>query len=313
MKKYVLKRLLLIIPVVIGVTFLIFFIMNLTPSSPGAIILGPSATAEEIEAYNISLGYDKPFIYRFFLYLYNMFFHADLGISYAYKTAVTELVFSRLADTVFLSFSAVCVAAVVGIIVGVASAVKQYSALDRGATFLSMLFAAIPSFWLAMLMIYVFALKLMWLPAFGADSLKNFILPAVSLGIPYAAQILRHTRSSMLDCIRQDYVDTAKSKGLPKRKVVWTHAFRNAVLPVITVTGQTFGSLIGGAVVTEQLYGISGVGTLLVAAIKSRDIPVVCGSVVVLATIFSLVILAVDLLHAYVDPRVRARYSAKKG
>ena len=313
MKKYVLKRLALIVPVVIGVTFLIFLIMNLTPSSPGAIILGPSATVEEIEAYNISIGYDKPLLYRFVVYLYDMFFHADLGVSYAYKAPVTELVFSRLGDTIFLSFSAVCVAAVVGIFVGVASAVKQYSALDRGATFLSMLCAAIPSFWLAMLMIYVFALKLMWLPAFGTGSLKNFILPALSLGIPYAAQLLRHTRSSMLDCIRQDYVDTAKSKGLPKRKVVWTHAFRNAVLPVITVTGQTFGSLIGGAVVTEQLYGISGVGTLLVASIKSRDIPTVCGSVVVLATIFSLVILGVDLLHAYVDPRVRARYSSKKG
>jgi peptide/nickel transport system permease protein len=177
------------------------------------------------------------------------------------------------------------------------------------STFLALLLAATPSFWLSMSCIFLFALKLGWFPAFGSDTPFHFVLPALSLGIPYAAGILRHCRSSMLDCVRQDYVDTAKSKGIPKRRVVWKHAFNNAVLPVITSAGGSFGALIGGAVVTEQLYGISGLGTLLSAAIKSRDVPLVCGTVVVIACIFSLVMLGVDLLHAAIDPRVRARYS----
>ena len=310
MIRYIAKRLLHIIPVVLGVILIIFFFMNLTPSSPGAAILGPSATDAEIAAYDASLGYDKPMLYRFGLYIVNIL-KGDLGISYAYKTPVAELVFGRLGVTVLLAFSAICIAAFIGVIFGVLSAIKQYSVFDRIATFLAMALAAIPSFWLAMVLIYYVGLKLGWFPVFGSDSLRHFVLPAISLGLPYAATILRHTRSSMLDCVRQDYVDMAKSKGLPNLVVIWRHAFLNAVLPVITVTGTTFGTLIGGAVVNEQLYGISGVGTLIVSAIKSRDIPLICGSVVVLATIFSLVVLAIDLLHALIDPRVRTRYSSK--
>ncbi len=310
MKRYIGKRLIQIIPVIFGVVALIFFFMNLTPSSPGAAILGTQATDEEIAAYDAALGYDKPVIYRFGLYVVNLL-RGDLGISYSYKTPVLELVFSRLGVTVLLAFSGVCVAAFTGILFGVFSAVKQYSMFDRIATFCAMALAAVPSFWLAMLLIYYIGLQLGWLPVFGTDSLSCFILPAISLGLPYAASTLRHTRSSMLDCIRQDYVDTAKSKGLPNRVVIWKHAFLNAVLPVITITGSNFGTLIGGAVVNEQLYGISGVGTLLVSAIKSRDVPLVCGSVVVVAIIFSFIMLSIDLLHAYIDPRVRARYSKK--
>lgn len=308
MLKYVLKRLVLLIPVILGVLFLIFFILNLTPSNPGAMILGTSATPEEIAEYNHMLGADRPFLVRFGLYVAGVV-RGDLGTSYSYKTPVTELVFSRLFPTVMLSFSAMVVATVLGVVVGVASAVKQYSITDRVSTFLALLLAATPSFWLSMSCIFLFALKLGWFPAFGSDTPFHFVLPALSLGIPYAAGILRHCRSSMLDCVRQDYVDTAKSKGIPKRRVVWKHAFNNAVLPVITSAGGSFGALIGGAVVTEQLYGISGLGTLLSAAIKSRDVPLVCGTVVVIACIFSLVMLGVDLLHAAIDPRVRARYS----
>jgi len=190
MKKYILKRILLIIPVVLGVTFIIFMIMNITPSSPGAIILGPTAPIEAIEAYDQSLGYDKPVLIRFFMYVRDLL-HGDLGISFAYKTPVSELVFSRLGVTVLLSFSAVLVAAVIGIFVGVFSAVKQYSMLDKIASFVSLFLAAVPSFWLAMMLIYWIALKLGWLPAFGSDGIANFILPSLSLGIPYAASILR--------------------------------------------------------------------------------------------------------------------------
>lgn len=313
MGKYILRRFLTLIPVVMGVILLIFVIMSFSPSNPAQIILGPGATQEAIAALNTELGYDKPILYRYFKFLGDLVFKGDLGISYAYDTPVAKLVFERLGVTVFLSFSAVFVAAVVGILAGVVSAVKQYSASDRIITFVSLFLAATPSFWLAMMMIYYIALKLQLLPAYGSASLIHFILPSLSLGLPYAAQVLRYTRSSMLECTRQDYMDTARAKGVPERKVIWRHGFRNAVLPVITITGQTFGALIGGAVVNEQIYGISGLGTLLVAAIKSKDIPIVTGTVVVLATIFSVVMLLVDLMHALIDPRVRARYSSQRG
>ena len=308
MLKYILKRLLLFIPVLLGVIFLVFFILNLTPSNPGAAILGSSATDEEIEAYNESIGYNKPFIQRYFMYVADLL-RGDLGTSYAYKKPVADLVIDRIIPSLSLSFSAMLVASVIGITVGVLSAVKQYSAMDRVSTFAAMILAATPAFWLIMICIYVFALKLGWFPAFGNDTAFHYVLPAFSLGIPYSAGILRYSRSSMLDCVRQDYVDTAKAKGVPSRRVIWSHAFKNAVLPVITSIGGSFGALVGGAVVTEQLYGMSGLGTLVSTSIKTRDIPAVCGTIVIIAGIFSLVMLGVDLIHAWIDPRVRARYS----
>jgi len=306
--KYIAKRLLMMIPVLLGVVFLIFFILNLTPSNPGAVILGTDASAEDIAAYNAMLGADKPFLIRYCLYVVNMC-KGDLGISYAYLQPVWDVIDDKILPSMFLSFSAMLVATILGVIVGVASAVKQYSALDKGATFFALLLAATPSFWLSMMGIFVFALKLGWFPAFGNETAYHFVLPALTLGIPYAAHTLRYTRSSMLDCIRQDYVDTAKAKGVPKSRVIWKHAFNNAVLPVITSVGTSFGALVGGAMVTEQLYGMAGLGTFLSASIKTRDVPAVCGTVVVIAIIFSLVMLGVDLLHAKIDPRIRARYS----
>jgi peptide/nickel transport system permease protein len=200
-------------------------------------------------------------------------------------------------------------ASVIGIPIGVLSAVKQYSLLDTVPTVISLFMAALPGFWLGMMMMYFFSLKLGWLPSNGVGSWQHFILPVVSLGLPYAAQELRFTRSSMLETIRQDYVRTARAKGANERLVIWKHALKNALLPVITVTGGNFGVLLGGAVVTESLFNIPGLGSLIITSIKIKDVPTVMGATLILAFIFSLILLGVDLLYAAVDPRIKAKYS----
>lgn len=312
MARYVIKRLLLVIPIVLAVTFLIFFIMELTPGNPATIILGPGATEEAIAALTEELGFDEPFFYRYLKYVYDIVVHQDMGDSYMWGKPVWNDIVSRLPVTIMISLNAMVVATLIGVPIGVISAVKQYSFLDQASTVISLFFSAVPAFWLAMMMIYLFSLVLGLLPSSGVTSWQSFIMPAFSLGIPYAAVVLRYTRSSMLETIRQDYVDTARAKGITEKKVIWKHALKNAILPVITVVGTTFGGLIGGAVVTETIYAMPGLGSFMVSSIKNKDIPVVCGCVVVLSTLYCLIILGVDLLHAFVDPRIKARYSQKR-
>lgn len=310
MVKYVVKRLLLVIPVILAVTFIVFFIMGQTTSSPGEMAMGPMASKEDIEAFNESVGYYDPLLVQFFNYVKNIVLHGDMGTSYFYKAPVKDMVFGCLGITVGRAFMCIVFALVLGVVTGVIAAVKQYTFIERATTVAALFVAAVPSFCMAMVLIYAFALKLHWLPAFGVDSFACHILPTISLGLPYASRIMRQQRSSMLDCIRQDYIDTAKSKGLPRRRVIWKHAFNNAVLTVITSAGQVFGALIGGVVINEQIFGVSGLGTLVSTAIKNRDIPIVCGSIVVMSTSFCLIMLLVDLIHAAIDPRIRARYSS---
>lgn len=311
MARYVIKRLLLVIPIVLAVTFLIFFIMELTPGNPATVILGPGATEQAIKDMTEKLGFDKPFLYRYVDYIYNIVVHQDMGNSYMWNKPVWDDIIGRLPVTIIVSLNSMIVATVVGVSIGVISAVKQYSLLDQAATVISLFFSAVPAFWLAMMMIYIFALFLGWLPSSGIDSWKSFIMPALSLGLPHAAVVLRYTRSSMLETIRQDYIDTARAKGVPEKRIIWKHSLKNAVLPVITIVGTTFGGLIGGAIVTEEIYAIPGLGSFMVASIRNKDIPVVCGCVVVLSTLYCLIILGVDLMHAFVDPRIKARYSKK--
>lgn len=309
MARYVTKRIMWMIPIVLAVTFIIFFIMELTPGNPATIILGPQATVEQVNELNSKLGFDKPFLYRFAKYVYDIVVHQDMGNSYLWGRPVWNDIINRLPVTILISFNAMLVATLIGVPIGVISAVKQYSILDQVVTATSLLFSAVPSFWLAMMIIYFFTLTLGILPSSGIDTWRCYIMPAISLGIPYAAMELRYTRSSMLETIRQDYIDTARSKGVPERNAIWKHAFNNALLPVITITGTNFGGLIGGAIVTETIYAMPGIGSLMVLGIKGKDIPIVCGCVIVISTIYCSVILLIDLLHAMVDPRVKARYS----
>lgn len=309
MRKYVLKRVLLMIPVLIGVLVFIFLVLELSPGDPASTILGAGATQEAIDQLNHEIGYDRPMLERLVTYVSNVFFRGDFGLSYNTRLPVINNVLPRVPVSFRVAFLAITFAVCIGVPIGVLSAVKQYSLLDTIPTVMSLFFSALPGFWLGMVLLYVFALKLGWVPSYGIDSWKSFILPTISLGLPYAAQELRYTRSSMLDTIRTDYVRTARAKGATERRVIWKHAMLNALLPVITLTGTVFAAMLGGAVVTESLYSIPGLGSLLVTSIKLKDAPMVMGCTFVLAAMCSVVLLLVDLLYAAVDPRIKAKYS----
>ena len=309
MWKYTFKRLLLIIPILLGVMILIFFVMEISPGDPASTILGSGATQEAIDMLNHELGYDRPAVARLFSYIFNVFTKGDFGNSYRTRLPVISSILPCIPISLRVALSAISFAVMVGVPIGVLSAVKQYSLLDTVPTVTSLLLSALPGFWLGMMLLYVFALRLGWLPSHGVDSWKCFVLPTISLGLPYAAQEMRFTRSSMLETIRQDYVRTARAKGAAERSVIWRHALKNALLPVVTVTGTVFAAMLGGAVVTESLYSIPGLGTLLVTSIKIKDTPTVMGCTFMLAAMCSLILLCVDLLYAAIDPRIKAKYS----
>ena len=253
MRRYIIKRLLLIIPILIGVSFIVYGILSMTPGDPGTSILGSSATQEQIDALNHDLGYDRPFVVRYVDYMYNLIFRMDMGESYRSGTAVWDDIMKKAAVSIRIAVNGMLCATIIGIPLGILSAVKQYSFLDFSTTTLSMILAAIPSFWLGMLLMYCFALKLGWFPSSGIDTWRHYILPMFAIGLPYAAYELRFTRSTMLEAIRQDYVRTCRAKGGEERVVIWKHALKNALLPVITVTGNNFGGLLGGAMITETV------------------------------------------------------------
>ena len=309
MIRYVLKRLALLLPVLLGVALIIFTIMALQPGDPGRMILGATATQEAVDKFNEELGVNDPFFVRFFNYLKNLIFHFDLGTSYRTQQPVIKEVAARVGTSLKIAFNGILMASLVGIPLGVLSAVKQYSAIDNFSRISAMLAAAIPPFWLGMMLIFIFALKLRLLPSNGIESWRSFILPMVTLGIPYAGTMLRMTRSTMLETIRADYVRTAKAKGVPEGVIIFEHALRNAWLPIISTMTTSFGGLLGGAVITESVFNMPGLGTLIVTSIRQRDTPCVLGATIILAFMFGIIMLIADLLYAFVDPRIKAKYA----
>ena len=304
MHKYVIKRLLYMIPVLLGVAFLVFTILSLTPGDPGSIILGITAKPEDIAALNAEFGYDQPFLVRFFNYIGDIIFHFSLGTSYQTRQPVIEDIMARFPNTLLLTVFSMSIASILGISLGILSAVKQYSVLDHTLVVVALIFASIPGFWLMLL----FSLKLHWLPSYGAGSLKHFILPTLTVCMGSAAGLLRLTRSAMLETVRQEYIRTAKAKGASPKRIIWKHALRNALLPVVTTLGTSFGASLGGAIIAETVFAMPGMGTLITTAIRQKDIPVVMGATLFLATLFSLIILVVDVLYAFIDPRIKAKY-----
>ena len=307
MLKYTIKRILLLIPIILGVAFLIFFIMDLTPSSPGRLILGINATEAQVEALNESLGYNDPFLVRFFNYVWDAI-RGDFGVSYMNEQPVMSEIFARFPVSLKLAVLAVVTSVLIGVPLGILSAVKQYSALDLVSTVTAMFMASVPGFWLGLMLVLYFSLELGWLPVSGVGSFAHYVLPTLTLAIPSAGSLLRLTRSTMLETIRQDYIRTARAKGAKEGAVIFKHALKNALLPLITSVGMSFGSLLGGTVLVESVFSLPGIGSRLLSAIRSKDVPVVTGCVVFLALMFCLIMLVVDLLYAYVDPRIKARY-----
>lgn len=307
MYKYVLKRLLLLIPVMIGVTFIVFGIMYLTPGSPAKIRLGEMAKPEQIEALEKEMGLDKPFIVQYANYIKKAV-TGDFGRSYLSNREVFDDVLSRFPDTLKLAIASMVIAVVIGIPVGIISATKQYSLLDSVTMVLALIGVSMPVFWLGLMLILVFSVKLGVLPSSGSSTLQHLILPAITLGLSSTAIITRMTRSSMLEIIRQDYIRTARAKGVPERIVVNKHALRNALIPVVTVVGLQFGSLLGGAVLTESVFSWPGVGNLMIDAIKKQDRPIVLACIIFISITFSVVNLGVDILYAFIDPRIKSQY-----
>lgn len=307
MHKYILRRLMLLIPVMLGVAFIVFTIMYFTPGDPAALILGERAPAEEIAALRTQMGLDDPFIVQFFNFIFKAV-QGDFGRSLVTKQPVAMEIFTRFPATMQLSAAAVLIAVLMGIPIGIISATKQYSVFDMVSMVIALIGVSMPNFWQGLMMILLFSITFRLLPSSGYGTLAHLVMPALTIGTSAAAVITRMTRSSMLEVVRQDYIRTARAKGLSERVVIHRHALKNALIPIITVIGLQFGFLLGGAVLTESIFSWPGVGRLMVNAIRSKDYPQVQGGVLLLALTFSIVNLAVDILYAYIDPRIKAQY-----
>ena len=307
MHKYILRRVLLLIPVMLGVSFVVFTIMFFTPGDPAKILLGERAPAEEVAMLRTQMGLDDPFIVQFFNFVKKAA-QGDLGRSLVTKRAVAAEIWSRFPATLQLSAAAVLIAVLMGIPIGIISATKQYSTFDMVSMVIALIGVSMPNFWQGMMMILLFSITFRILPSSGYGTLNHLIMPAATIGTSAAAVITRMTRSSMLEVVRQDYIRTARAKGLSERVVINRHALKNALIPIVTVIGLQFGSLLGGAVLTESIFSWPGVGRFMVDAIRTKDFPSVQGGVLMLALTFSIVNLAVDILYAYIDPRIKAQY-----
>ncbi len=313
MIRYIIRRILLMIPVLLGVIFIVFTINHFGPGDPVAALLGGNYTQEQYDAKEQELGLDKSFAVQFVGYVKGIVTHFDLGTSFQSKRPVSTEILERFPTTLFLGMLGVILTVIVGIPFGIVSATKQYSALDYIVTIISLIFASIPSFWMAMMMQLQLSYKLGWFPAtYSATNAASMIMPVLTLGLSPVATVTRMTRSSMLDVIRQDYIRTARAKGLSERDVIWKHALKNALIPVITVVGMQLGTVIAGSVVVEAIFSIPGLGSLLMAAINNKNYPIIQGCVLFMSLFISLMNLLVDLIYGFVDPRIKAQYGSRK-
>lgn len=311
MKKYIIKRLIWMIPVVIGVTILIFTLMYFVPGDPALIILGNNATEQDLINKRAELGLDRPYAERLVSYLRDVFLRFNFGKSYITNTSISHELITRLPRTFLLAFFCMVISVGVGVPLGINAAVHQNGWGDRICMFMALIGVSMPAFWVALMLVLLFSLKLGWLPSGGIGGIQYFILPAISNSFGGIATQARQTRSSMLEVIRSDYITTARAKGLTEDKVIYKHALPNALIPVITLAGTSFGIMLGGTLVIETVFSIPGIGSYMIGAVNNRDYPVVQGSVIFLAIMFGLVMLLVDLLYAFVNPRIRAQYEGK--
>ena len=307
MLRFIVRRLLTMIPVLLGISLIIFLIMSLNSGEVASIILGEGATEEAVEELREEMGLNDPVLVQYVRYMYNVIVRGDFGNSYISGVPVTEELFSRFPNTLKLALGSVILMVILGIPIGILSAVKQYSILDNLTLLVSMLICAMPSFFLGLCLMLAFSLKLQWFPAISDGSWWSFVLPWLTCCAVHLAQLIRMTRSNMLEVIRADYIRTARSKGASEGRIVFRHALRNALLPVITVVGLNLGAMLGGAVITESIFSISGLGTMIVNGIRMRDTPVVMAPLVFVAAMISIVNLVVDIIYAFVDPKLRSK------
>lgn len=308
MHKYIIKRLLMLIPVLLGVAFVIFAIMNVAEGDPVYSVAGPDATEAQLEALREEMGLNGSLIQRYFRYIWRLL-HGDLGTSYITKMSVMQLYLQRLPNTLKLAALAMVVAIIISVPLGIVAAVRQNTWKDTSAMIAALLGLSMPNFWLGLLLMLLFSLKLGWFPSGGAEGFRSVVLPAITVGVGLAALLTRTTRSSMLDVLRQDYLRTARAKGVSEKKVISRHALKNALIPIITIFGVQFSNVLGGSVLAETVFAWPGVGRLVVDAIDQRDIPTVTGALIMTTMLVTVVNLLIDILYAYVDPRIKAQYT----
>ena len=307
MIKFIVKRLVALIPVLLGVTLLVFFILDLAPGDPAKTILGEQARPEDIAALREEMGLNDPFIVRYGRYMFDLV-QGDLGTSYKTRDPVGEEVWARLPNTITLALTSTVVAILLALPLGIIAAIKQNTLFDV-SMFISLLGISMPVFWMGLLLILFFSVKLGWFPVAGADQgIKSLVLPSVALGFMHMAAIARTTRSSMLETIRQDYIRTVRAKGLPEHEIITDHALRNALIPTTTVIGLQIGQMLGGSVLTESVFAWPGIGRYMIQSIQGRDIPSVMGCIIIFAIGFALINLLVDLIYGFIDPRIKAQY-----
>jgi ABC-type dipeptide/oligopeptide/nickel transport system permease component len=304
MWRYVLRRLLVLVPVLLAVALLTFLMLHLIPGDPARSVAGLNADDAVVEAIRHELGLDRPLVVQFGIYLTSVV-RGDFGRSIRSRKPVAQELAERLPATVHLALAAACLSTLLGVATGIVSAVRRQTVLDFTVTGLAIAGVSVPVYWLGLMLILVFAVHLEWFPTTGYDSLRHLVLPAVTLGYYSTAVVSRMTRSSVLDVLSRDYVRTARAKGLAGPAVIGRHVLKNAMIPTVTVLGLQFGALLSGAVITEFVFAWPGVGKYAVDATLARDYPVVQAVVLMMAVIFTAVNLAVDLLYAYLDPRIR--------
>ena len=304
MSRFVVVRLLWIGPVVLGVSLIVFSIMKLVPGDVAQVIAGTDGTAEDVELIRKALGLDRPVYEQYLTFVWHSL-QGDFGRSAVTKRPVTEEIASRIGPTAELAVAAFLVAIVVGMAAGIVSAVYRYTVWDNLATLISLIGVSMPIFWLGLMLVLLFSVALGWLPSAGAGTPAQLVMPALALGSASTAIIARQTRSGLLEVLNQDYVRTARAKGLSERVVLMRHALKNALIPTVTIAGLQIGYLMGGAVLAETVFARPGLGRLLVDSIARRDIPVVQTTIMLLSVTFVLVNLAVDLLYVKLDPRIQ--------
>jgi len=315
MFRYIIKRLIYMIPVVLGISFVVYAIISLTPGDPAQLILGADTDPVVLAAKRAELGLNDPFLIRYLKYISGVLV-GNLGNSYRTGLPVLSELIIRLPNTIIIALGGIGLSVAIGVPLGLASAVKQYTFVDYFARTLALLLTAIPAFWLGLMLLLFFVLNLKILPATGANSWKNFVLPIVTLAASAAATQTRTTRSSMLEVIRQDYIRTALAKGVPESRIIWKHVIRNGILPVVTIIGMNIGVQLGGTVVIENIFAIPGMGSILVNSVRIKDTPMIVSSIILVAVFIGICNLLVDIVYAYIDPRIKAQYfsvTSKRG
>lgn len=312
MLKFILNRILILLPLILCVLIVVFSICSIMPGDPVLVMLGSDYTQEDYDAVARQFNLDQPFLVQLWDYIIGVVTRFDLGTSFYTKQSVNSYIAGRIWPTVKIGILSCIMTIALSVPVGIISATKQYSLVDYSATTLSIIIASMPGFWLALMLILLFALTLNWLPTSGLSSWKHYILPVFCNSLAPLAQMTRMTRSSMLEVIRQDYVRTARSKGLSERTITFKHVLRNALIPIVTVSGVQFTHVIGGSVIVESIFSIPGIGSALVSAIGHRDYPVIMGITFLIAVFVGIINVFVDIAYAAVDPRIKAKFMGNK-